>query len=329
MSAPTEPIGLLTVLLALVLLLMVALAAYGAYHSVLREDVWSISIYDGDDPLHLQPLAPGPVLTARDVADAASLFVADPFLVRDGDGWLMFFESLEKATRRGVIGVAASADGVHWRHQRIVLREPFHLSYPQVFDWKGVHYMLPESGEAGAVRLYRAERFPDQWRLERELLRGTYWDATVVMHDGRWWLFAAQQSGSLCLFHADDLLGPWQPHPANPVVSADPHRSRPAGRMLVHEGRLLRVAQDGIPTYGSSVRVMQVDDLSTTNYREHEIAGSPVLRGSGAGWNMTGMHHLDAQRLESGRWLAAVDGNRQRRVFNWRAGARRILDSVM
>ena len=38
----------------------------------------------------------------------------------------------------------------------IVLAEPFHLSYPYVFEWQGSHYMIPESGAAKSVRLYRA-----------------------------------------------------------------------------------------------------------------------------------------------------------------------------
>jgi hypothetical protein len=47
-----------------------------------------------------------------------------------------------------------------------------HLSYPYSFTWKGHVYMVPESGQAGAVRLYRAERFPRSWVFVGTLVQG-------------------------------------------------------------------------------------------------------------------------------------------------------------
>ena len=45
----------------------------------------------------------------------------------------------------------------------IVLDEPFHLSYPQVFQWQGAWYMTVESAGARRVSLYRATDFPLRW----------------------------------------------------------------------------------------------------------------------------------------------------------------------
>ncbi len=78
--------------------------------------------------------------------------------------------------------------------------------------------------------------------------------------------------------------------------------------MLHHEGKLYRFAQDGLPNYGHSLRALEVDRLDESEYQEHEIEGSPILTASHAGWNAMGMHHIDACQLESGDWLAAVDG---------------------
>ena len=93
------------------------------------------------------------MLTAADVTDAAASLVADPFMLRHGDTWYMFFEVLESRTNRGSIGLATSPDGFHWQYQQIVLREGFHLSYPCVFWWQGDYYMVPESAKAFSVRL--------------------------------------------------------------------------------------------------------------------------------------------------------------------------------
>ena len=119
------------------------------------ECIWSIGIYTGNSPLHLSPPASGltPVLTAADVTDVPSAFVADPFLVRDDGEWFMFFEMLSSETGRGEIGMAKSRNGLAWQYQQSILREPFHLSYPHVFRWQGDYFMTPEALGHGAIVL--------------------------------------------------------------------------------------------------------------------------------------------------------------------------------
>ena len=150
-----------------------------------RRALWSIGFFAGRSPLALRPLPGNPVLTAADVTDAAAAFVADPFLLRRGGAWHLFFEVLDAEHGRGAIGWASGRPGGRWRYRRIVLREPFHLSYPCVFASGDEVFMTPESCEAGAVRLYRAARFPDRWELVAELLGGRLADPTPFAAGGR------------------------------------------------------------------------------------------------------------------------------------------------
>ena len=78
--------------------------------------------------------------------------------------------------------------------------------------------------------------------------------------------------------------------------------------MLVEDGRLIRLAQDGWPSYGHSVRAFEIQQLSSSAYEERELAASPILRAGREAWNTAGMHHLDAVRRDDGQWLAVVDG---------------------
>jgi hypothetical protein len=300
------------------------LAIAGIYLRGLEpQDIWSIGIYEGVDPLRVHP-ASGvmrkPALDAADVSDVSARFVADPFLVLDGLRWWMFLEVLNKASRRGEIAVASSSDGIAWKYDRIVLREPFHLSYPYVFEAGGGFCMIPECGQVGAVRLYRPVVFPYKWRFERQLLSGRYVDASILRFEGRWWLFAQRDGRALTLHFADQIEGPWTEHPLSPIVQDDIGVSRPGGRILHSDGRVLRFSQDGVHTYGRRLRAFQVDELTTTRYREREVLESPVLDASGSGWNADGMHHLDALQVDGDRWIAAVDGKRIVQRFNWRRG---------
>ena len=142
---------------------------------------------------------------------------------------------------------------------RMVLERPYHLSYPFVFEHDGEICMIPETGDARRVELYRAERFPDRWSLHSILIDNiAAYDVTLCEHDGRLWLFMATgqwQSSSwdtLEIFHASKLEGPWTPMGQNPVL-VDPSGTRPAGCMFQHSGALWRPAQDSSVIYGGSL----------------------------------------------------------------------------
>ena len=277
--------------------------------------VWSIGIYSGPSPCKLAPSANNPVITSRDVTDVDAKFVADPFMIRRNDTWHMYFEVLPKGSDRGVIGLAASRDGFDWDYQGVVLEEPFHLSYPCVFDWKGAVYMAAETLDANAVRLYEANPFPHGFQPVCDLVQGAWADPTVFFHQGSWWMFACStpfEHRTLHLFFAEELSGPWHPHPQNPIVADNRSTARPAGRVVLHSGAPIRFAQDCLPRYGTQVRAFEITLLSRQEYSEREFPDSPVLKPEARGWNSVGMHHVDAHQLDEGRWLACVDGDRFR-----------------
>lgn len=276
--------------------------------------VWSIGIYLGDSPCSLKPSEEiqNPVLSAADVCDVAAVFVADPFMIKVQEVWHMFFEVMGK-TGKGQIGWATSLNARHWEYQRIVLAEPFHLSYPYVFEWQSEYYMIPESHQTRSVRLYRAARFPEEWIFVKTLVSGLpFSDSSIFRYEQRWWLFTETGSDYRCdtlrLFYADELWGPWLEHPSSPIVEGNPHTARPAGRVLALPDRIIRYAQDCFPVYGTQVRAYEITTLNPATYQERGLGPLPVLTGSGVGWNACGMHHVDPHCWEGGGWIACVDG---------------------
>jgi hypothetical protein len=280
---------------------------------------FSIGIYRGKSPFELVPHehAENPVLTSDHVSDVQASFVADPFMLYTSQTWYMFFEVMNRQTRKGEIGLATSGDSLRWQYQHIVLAEPFHLSYPYVFKWMHTYYMIPESYQAGAVRLYKAVEFPKRWSLVGTLLSGRgFLDTSVFWHHGQWWLYTETSpnhiAGALRLYYADNLLGPWHEHPQSPIIEGNISIGRPAGRMLTIDERIFRYAQNCWPVYGSQVRMFEITELTRSRYDEREVGDVQLLTGSGAGWNASGMHHIDPHPMEDGQWVACVDG------FYWR-----------
>jgi hypothetical protein len=232
-------------------------------------------------------------------------------MIRAGEGWHMFFEVMNRETCRGEIGLATSDDGLDWAYRQIVLREPYHLSYPHVFEWRDEFYMIPEAALSNGVRLYKATSFPAEWAFVASLIEGDHADASIFYFEGRLWMFACStpyKHDTLRLYFADDLTGPWTEHPASPIVSGDNRIARPGGRVLVMGDRVVRFTQDCYSLYGNKVRAFEISELTTARYREAETGESPVLVASGAGWNRSGMHHIDAHLMPGGQWIACVDG---------------------
>jgi hypothetical protein len=276
--------------------------------------VWSIGIYAGKSPLQLAPAdgARNPVLSAASVTDVPARFVADPFMLCVDGLWHLFFEVMNNASDRGEIGLATSADGLKWNYQKIVLAEPFHLSYPYVFRWNSDIYMVAETLGANAVRLYRAAPFPEKWEHVQDLVSGVHADPSIFEYQGRWWMFTCPtpyQHDSLALFSAASPTSTWTPHPQNPLITGNKSIARPGGRVLQFDGKLVRFTQDCLRIYGDKVRAFEITELTLTTYKDRELPQSPVLTPVGGNaWNSSGMHHVDAHQLGKDSWLACVDG---------------------
>ena len=203
---------------------------------------------------------------------------ADPFLVRFEGQTLLFVEEWLDAERRGRIALVRLDQARQPTAPETVLAVDGHLSYPQVFRWQDAWYLLPEQAARGGLELYRAVSFPTSWMFDRTLIaQPPLADATIALIDGRWWLFAAAKApggtsaDELVLYSADAPIGPWQPHPRNPVLS-DIRSARPAGALVQRDGRWYRPSQDGSVSYGWALNLNRIDRLDDAGYRETRVA---------------------------------------------------------
>jgi hypothetical protein len=101
-------------------------------------------------------------------------------------------------------------------------------------------------------------------------------DTTWLRYQDRYWLFTGltidgtTASDELHVFWSSSPLGPWHPHLANPVVTTI-RGARPAGRLFVNDGQLIRPGQDGAKVYGHKVHLYRVEVLNEAEYRETPI----------------------------------------------------------
>lgn len=232
-------------------------------------------------------------------------FFADPFPFETVGQRVVFFEDFSYSRGKGVISVATLDVNLHPREVQVILECDYHLSYPFVFGWGGAIWMVPETFHAGCIYLYRATVFPWCWKRERVLLEGVNAvDPTILFHGGKFWLFANMAASKhaiqdeLHVFYADDPLADLIPHRCNPVVS-NVSCSRPGGSIFYSDDGLLRPSQDCSVSYGRSLVLNRIDELSEDRFVEVSIARIDPSWKRGA----TGTHTLSrSEHLEAIDW---------------------------
>lgn len=226
------------------------------------------------------------------------MFLADPFgLWRDGR-LNLFVEAYDYRTRHGVIQHMELDADFAPISRTTVLKERWHLSYPQVFEHEGEVWMAPEAHRSGGLTLYRAAAFPDVWEpVVRLDLDTPAIDATPFRHDGLWWLAysptgpQSRKQGRLHLAYAERLTGPWRPHPGNPV-RIDRSSSRPGGAAVVKDGRVMLPMQDCTKTYGGAIRWLTITTLTPDRFEAE--AGAHLHAPDCAGRYANGLHTISA-----------------------------------
>jgi hypothetical protein len=247
--------------------------------------------------------------------DDGSRYYADPFAFEHAGRHFIFVEEYPHHTGKGILSVSEfDADG-RPSVPRVVLEEPHHLSYPQIFAVGGEVFMLPEAGASNALTLYRATRFPDEWRPHAVLLEGrALYDATLLEHGGKLWLLACERDGAgstsdlMVAFHAERLEGPWRPHRANPIA-IDRASARQGGAFARVGRRIVRPVQDGTQGYGGG---LGLSDLVRLDEQAVEFSRPVGILGMES-WPYPRIHTLNrAGSLEVIDGLAEVRRVRER-----------------
>jgi hypothetical protein len=205
------------------------------------------------------------------------IFWADPFVIAESQYYYVFVEEfIYSANKAHISLLQLDGEGTLIKSKRIIER-PYHMSYPFVFKFDGIYYMIPETNQNKTIELYRSSNFPFEWTFERNLMQNiSATDTTLFHYDDKWWMFTTiDQTGGisscsteLFLFFADDpIRGEWKSHPFNPVIS-DESKARCAGKLFIDNGKIYRPSQDCSVRYGRGLNINQVTKLNDHEYNE-------------------------------------------------------------
>jgi len=204
---------------------------------------------------------------------------ADPHVFFKNDVHYIFFEEYIYKERKGHISLIEMQQSGKYSAPVKILEEPFHLSYPQIFEYKNTLYMIPESHQAKNINLYECTNFPTTWKHRAVLIDSVdAVDATILFYRNKVWLFTniadpegTSRENELYLFYSDSLFDhKWISHPMNPIIS-DIKKARPAGKIIESGGKLLRPSQCDVPYYGYGIKLNEIISLTENDYQEKEI----------------------------------------------------------
>ena len=207
-------------------------------------------------------------------------FWADPHVFFKDDTYYIFIEEYLFKQKKGHISLIEMQQSGRYSDPVKVLEEPFHLSYPHIFENNGTLFMIPETQQDHSINLYECTGFPNEWKHRETLIDSVdAVDSTILFHKNKWWLFTniAEPEGTadyneLFLFYSDNLVSrDWHSHPMNPVIS-DVKRARSAGKILKENDTLYRPSQCGNRGYGYGIKLNEIVALTENEYLEREIA---------------------------------------------------------
>lgn len=242
---------------------MILLANKCAFHwnNLFKAETWMIGIVDQP---YSEVLVSGITKMPKWTRAKNSLhYVADPFSYSTGGKLIILAEEYSYETGVGHIINLATGEAV--------LSKPFHLSFPNVIEIEGENYVLAESSANGSLQAFSILSSGK----DHELIKEPIVDPILLQHDNLYWIFGHklddQNNAALFVYYASNAVGPYTPHALNPVKT-DISNSRSAGPIILHQGKLLRPAQDSGNGYGSAVVINEIQILSTTQYKEIPVS---------------------------------------------------------
>ena len=118
-----------------------------------------------------------------------SYAAADPFLFNKDHKKYLFAEIMIDKKCPGKIAYS-EWEKDHFGDWHVIIEEPYHLSYPNVFEYNGEVYLVPESNESGEVYVYRAIEFPSSWQKCFTFIKGKKCvDTTFLEFQGKHYMF--------------------------------------------------------------------------------------------------------------------------------------------
>jgi len=204
-------------------------------------------------------------------------FRADPFFVQSKNGdFKILYEEFFLKDDYAAISLLTLNEDLKETCSKILLDTKNHLSFPFVFTERDKIYVFPESSKSGKLSCYEYNPELETLSFVRHIIELPLVDSTILLYRDKYWIFGSvakeNKSYELLVFFSDKLLGPYQPHPTNPVESGL-NGIRAAGNFIIVDDCIYRPTQNCENEYGESITINKV-----TNLDENYVYEEPYMQ---------------------------------------------------
>ena len=196
---------------------------------------------------------------------------ADPFIVSNKGKSFVFVEYMSYLRNLGSIAVAPVENNRIGCFKEII-KEPFHMSFPNVFEYNGYFYMIPETFKSKQLRLYKCLDFPYNWKFQTTIANGVEYVDSIIFIEGDDALIISYDisdslNPKLVAGDYNFITGAYIPIELSGNHSLD----RPGGSFFEDLGGIYRVTQDCRACYGDYLHLLKVDSINMRSLEDHEI----------------------------------------------------------
>ena len=199
-------------------------------------------------------------------------FYADPFILSANEEYVkILVEELSYNEIYGKISLMTYDKNFKYKSHKIVLDTKSHLSYPFVFNENNKTYIFPESAQNKKLSCYEFCHDSETLSFLKDIINLPLRDSSIIKHNNKYWLFGVMYSNiinyELHIFYSDNLLGPYTPHPSNPLKNGL-DGIRQAGNFFVVDEILYRPTQNCKNFYGESITINKITELNEIGFAE-------------------------------------------------------------
>ncbi len=232
-----------------------------------------------------------------------NIFYADPFHIAHNSNDYIFYEKFDYKVNKGILACSKIKDN-KLLDEKVILEKEYHLSYPFIFKYKDLFFLLPEMSYAKKQDIYISTQFPYEWKLHKTIFKNVYSaDPTIYQDDkDNFWLFISQSydpfndlNSELYLYKINNLNDfKLTSHLQNPII-IDSRKARSAGNIFKFDNQIIRPSQNtNSKAYGNSLNFNKIIKLNINEFEE-EYMDSIKFKDT----NIIGTHHFSLYREKS------------------------------
>ena len=208
------------------------------------------------------------------IPNLKGVWFADPFIIEKEGEKYIFCEGYEEKKDIGCIYCIREVNNTYVYTK--IIENPYHMSYPYVFKYKNIYYMIPETSENKTIELYQCISFPYSWKKVKNLVTGVACVDTNI-HFSKKGIYLFTQTIDSKIKELVVYTLNFKTYETEKVFSITDvnNEQRNGGAFFEQEGTLLRVCQDSSNIYGEKLWIKEIT-LKNGAYHEKNLRSISV-----------------------------------------------------